>query len=410
MAYDDRNLLEISTVNGNGPTSIALPSANADALSGDFSAQASGQAEDDELKLGPVLQALRRRRRVGLTAMAVTVALGAAFSLYQRVVHPIYAGGFKLLVSDPINADSGSEAGSTLKSLALPETGSTNTGTLIQVLGSPMLLNPVESRLGLAPGSLDESLSISTSTPKGKTSGDGVLEMGLEWPDPKQGQQILEVLSREYLSYSLNQRQEKLTQGLAFLDRQAPELQERVNGIQNKLSSFRQANSFVEPGEQAAAIQKRREELRTRKQELEQRVAQLQAQAAAVRSGRQKREAFQGGGKELAGGAFSKLLEQLTQVEKDLAEAQVNFTDSSPLVVELRAKRDRLRPLLQRRELDDIETSLSENRSQQNEIRRQLQQLDPTDWPLLMAGAVMLTLPAVLFFGCLAVGGVQEMR
>jgi multiple sugar transport system permease protein len=29
---------------------------------------------------------------------------------------------------------------------------------------------------------------------------------------------------------------------------------------------------------------------------------------------------------------------------------------------------------------------------------RQLQQLDPADWPLLMAGAVMLTLPAVLFF------------
>ncbi len=29
---------------------------------------------------------------------------------------------------------------------------------------------------------------------------------------------------------------------------------------------------------------------------------------------------------------------------------------------------------------------------------RQLQQLDPSGWPLLMAGAVMLTLPAVLFF------------
>jgi multiple sugar transport system permease protein len=29
---------------------------------------------------------------------------------------------------------------------------------------------------------------------------------------------------------------------------------------------------------------------------------------------------------------------------------------------------------------------------------RQLQQLDPSDWPLLMAGAVMLTLPAILFF------------
>jgi multiple sugar transport system permease protein len=29
---------------------------------------------------------------------------------------------------------------------------------------------------------------------------------------------------------------------------------------------------------------------------------------------------------------------------------------------------------------------------------RQLQQLDPDDWPILMAGAVMLTVPAVLFF------------
>jgi multiple sugar transport system permease protein len=29
---------------------------------------------------------------------------------------------------------------------------------------------------------------------------------------------------------------------------------------------------------------------------------------------------------------------------------------------------------------------------------RQLQQLDPSDWPLLMAGAVMLVVPAVLFF------------
>jgi multiple sugar transport system permease protein len=29
---------------------------------------------------------------------------------------------------------------------------------------------------------------------------------------------------------------------------------------------------------------------------------------------------------------------------------------------------------------------------------RQLQQLDPADWPLLMAGALVLTVPAILFF------------
>ena len=362
-------------MSGNGSTPIARPSASTDALSGDFSAQSSGQPEDDDLKIGPLLQALlqalRRRRRLGLTAMAVTVVVGAAFSLYQRVVHPIYAGGFNLLVDDPINTSGGSESDSTLKSLALPETGSTNTGTLIQVLGSPMLLNPVESGLGLALGSLGGRLSINAN----KASSD-VLEMGLEWPDPQQGQEILEVLSREYLNYSLNQRQEKLTQGLAFLDRQAPELQQRVNRLQNELSNFRQANNFVAPEEQAAAIQARRQQLANQQQDLQQRVAQLQAQASAVRGGRSKSAASQVGGKELADGTFSKPLEDLKQVEEDLAEAQVNFTDSSPLVVELLAKRDRLRTLLQRRELDDIQSSLSENQSQQNEISRQLQQLD----------------------------------
>jgi len=44
-------------------------------------------------------------------------------------------------------------------------------------------------------------------------------------------------------------------------------------------------------------------------------------------------------------------------------------------VVELRAKRDMLRPLLQRRELDAIESSLSENRSQLEVIRLQQEQL-----------------------------------
>ncbi len=134
---------------------------------------------------------------------------------------------------------------------------------------------------------------------------------------------------------SWRQRQEKLTEVLSFLDQQAPELQQRVNQLQNQLSAFRQLNSFVEPGEQATAIQVRREELRTRSQELEQTRAQLQGQAAVVRSGRLNSPAFQRGGGvgsdgELAGGAFASLRQDLTRVEKELAEAEANFTESAP--------------------------------------------------------------------------------
>ena len=69
------------------------------------------------------------------------------------------------------------------------------------------------------------------------------------------------------------------------------------------------------------------------------------------------------------------ILQDLTQVEKQLAEAQAIYTEEAPQVVELRAKRDQLRPLLQRRELDAIESSLSENRSQLEVIRLQQEQL-----------------------------------
>lgn len=372
-------------MSGNGPSTIVPLPASADLQRPSPRPLVPAQADDDEIDLGRLLQALRRRRRLALLVLLVSLGMGAAITLWQRAYRPTFEGSFKLLVDDPINSKPEREDSSALEALALPQAGSTNTNTLIQVLGSPLLLEPVETRLGLEPGSLEDRLSVSAAQGARRAVGsgnDGVLEVTLQWPDPEKGERILQELSRTYLQYSLRQRQEKLTQGLSFLDQQAPELQQRVNQLQSQLSGFRQRNSFVEPGEQAAAIQLRREALRTRGQELEQGQAQLEGQAMAVRSGRLNSPAFQrgsaGAGSDgaLAGGAFVSLLEDLTKVEKELAEAKANFTESAPQVRELRARRDQLRPLLQRRELDAIEASLKENRSQQAEIQRQLAQLD----------------------------------
>lgn len=68
-------------------------------------------------------------------------------------------------------------------------------------------------------------------------------------------------------------------------------------------------------------------------------------------------------------------LEELYAVESALAVAQANFTDAAPQVRELKAKRDRLRPLLQRRLQAEIQADLSQNLSQQAEIERQLASL-----------------------------------
>jgi capsular exopolysaccharide synthesis family protein len=353
---------------------------------------ASSDVEQGDIQIGELLQALQRRKRLALSVFGATLLAGALHTVWQRVHYPVFQGSFKLLVSDPINSEerSGGE-GDGLENLALQGRGSlNNTATLIQVLSSPMLLGPIEQGLGLPQGVLAPVIT----TPKADGSGrPGVLEVGLQWGDPVQGQTILKKISTEYLSYSLRQRQEKLTQGLAFLDQQAPELQSRVASLQNRLAEFRQSTGFVEPMEQAALINGQLSGLSNQRKQLEQEQARLEGQAAAVRRGQLQvspveassalaqggvgpNSSEQGSGKAGGGGASpSTLSVDLFQVERQLAEAEASFTNDAPQVRELQAKRARLRPLLQRQQLDPILASLSENRLQLAEIRRQQEQL-----------------------------------
>jgi len=354
---------------------------------------APAAVEQEDLRVGELLSALRRRKRLALSVFGATLLAGALHTAWQRVHNPVFQGSFKLLVTDPINSQDRSrdpgDGGGGLESLALQAGGSTtNTSTLIQVLTSPLLLAPIEQSLGLNEGILAPTITAPKAAAGMGMGNPGVLEVALQWDDAAQGKIILEKISKEYLFYSLRQRQEKLTQGLAFLDQQAPELQARVTALQNQLADFRQSTGFVEPMEQAAAIKGQQLGLSTQRKELEQQQARLEGLAAAVRRGKLSSTPFQGGSTALdgtaggqtaasglAGGAFSALLQDLTQVEKQLAEAQATYTEDAPQVMELRAKRDRLRPLLQRRELDAIQSSLSENRSQLAEIRMQEEQL-----------------------------------
>jgi len=363
----------------------------------------SAGEQGQELNLGELLRALERRRRLALAVMAVSLFTGAALTFWARAFYPTFQGSFKLLVSDPINSEGQGTASSDdgIANVALQRSGRTNTSTLIEVLTSPLLLNPLEQKLGVEVGSVANRLTVAPSGGGRQGATEGVLVVSLLWPNPKEGEQILWRMSQEYLSYSLRQRQEKLNQGLEFLDQQAPELQQRVNVLQNTLAAFRQANGFVEPQEEAGAILVQRQGMEAQLKGLQLEQARLEGREASVRSGRLESSATaaplapaspgaqaeapaagrggdpQGaaGMRGAAGGRANTPLEDLFAVETALTEAEANYTDATPQVQELRAKRDRLRPMLQRRQLGEIQADLAQNLSQQQEIWRQLNQL-----------------------------------
>ena len=74
--------------------------------------------------------------------------------------------------------------------------------------------------------------------------------------DKKKGFSLLKDLSKVYLQTALNQRRQKLKDGLDFLNKQAPDLEKKVANLQSELAIFRQNNSLLEPNEEGLEIKK----------------------------------------------------------------------------------------------------------------------------------------------------------
>ena len=75
--------------------------------------------------------------------------------------------------------------------------------------------------------------------------------------DPDTLNSILIDLSQKYLNSALEQRQQRLKDGLDFLNQQAPEIRVKTAKIQDELSEFRRKNNILDPILDAQALQER---------------------------------------------------------------------------------------------------------------------------------------------------------
>lgn len=332
--------------------------------------------EKDGFKLVNLWVVIRRRRLWFAATFGLVLSTVGVLTMTEWVTRPQYRGGFRMLVKDPL-AEERQRASGDLDSLARVN-NLVNVPNLIEVLASPMLLDPLAKQLGLTQGSLQGIVSIKRS---GRES--DVLDVNVLWNNPEQGKNIVDALAKEYLDYSLRQRREKLNQGLEFLDEQAPGLQQRVTNLQQELATFRRVNTMLAPEEQSRALEQSRASLEGELRTLKQNEAQLLSLMNLVRDG-QLVSPFQGTSMPIPGdgGAaaniernFSTLLSELVDIEGELSKAQATYSANSPLVRNLRARRDRLRPLLQRREMEAIAAALQVNRVQQGKVNDQISAL-----------------------------------
>ncbi|WP_353079167.1 Wzz/FepE/Etk N-terminal domain-containing protein, partial [Synechococcus lacustris] len=344
-------------------------------------------AVGDEIDLRELWRALKRRKRVvGATFVAILI-LSGCYTAYQRIFRPVYEGSFQLLITDPISDENRGATGggeivsnSMIESLARNSTKS-DIPTLIEVLRSPMLLSAIASRFDTTTAALSNQITIKTGGSK-QMEADGVLNITLTDREPARASEILKALKTDYLGYSLKQRQQRLNDGLRFLDRQAPALQAKTGELQAQVALFRQKNNQLLPTEEGAAQKLKIAGIEDQLRLLQVEELRLLSMRKSIEAGRLTARSFQdnAGGSSETGGANQgvnvtvanpSLLEQLTKVEEQLAEARAKFRAESPTVRSLTARRDQLLPLLKGKELDAVDAALAMNNTKIAAVQNQ---------------------------------------
>lgn len=303
--------------------------------------------EDDDLTLQGLLTTIRRR---SVLILGITLAVTGATWLWTSFETPLYKGGFQVLVEPP------TQGSSTTESLLLnvPEAvgkplGNSSTfdyDTQIQVLRSPTFLTPIVERLTEKyPELTYKDLLANLNIEQLKET--SILAVNYTAANREEIQDVLETLSKEYLAYSFEQRKTSLNQGIQFVNDQLPELQDRVNTLQQELERFRQEYSLTSPESRGqelsgliAAIEQQQQETT-----VELGAAQSLYSALQEKLGSQPRQVMTAVSVSESK-RYQDLLVQIQEVETKLAAERTRFQDEAPVIQALQEQRQNLLTLL----------------------------------------------------------------
>lgn len=311
---------------------------------------ASVAAGDDEggLNLGQVVSALRRRIPV---ILGVTTLITCAAVLRALTSTPIYQAGFELLTK-PVTAESEvlSSVPQTLASRQ--QEGASGEGldaTTLLLLKSPKMLSPIVTQLqanypDITYDFLASQLKV-TPIPDSE-----LLSVSIQDANPDKVVSILQLVSKAYIDYSLEERLSDVKQGIDFVDTQLPQLQKRVEQLQDELQGFRQQYNLIDPesasrllSEQSNSVAQQLMDSQIKLREAQALYADLTSQMTGMSEGEvtapsaiQENRRYQG------------LLDQILEVESQVAKKASRFRETAPNIQSLEGQKENLLPLLRR--------------------------------------------------------------
>ena len=350
--------------------------------------------EDDEINFNDLFQGILRRRKFVFSSTILIFLISIIFTSFERIFYPVYRGSFSMLTNDPmLDNDSSSpsnrgDANQTslqytqYENIALSKTNY-DTDTLIELLKSPIYLNSVEKKLNLQKSSISKIITI--KPPKSNFSGlnkkqviDGILNIEINSRNKKTGELILKNLADIYLKSSLKRRQQRLNDGVKFLDKQAPEISEKKKKLESKIVIFREKNKLLFPSEEGKNI-------KTQQTLIDKEILNLNLEKDRLTNIRD--QIINGkltgmGFKEKLGEAFlirdsdQETLSELIALEIDLTKAKTKFTSNSSVIKNLNFRLNEVQNDLRKKQIEAIDTALKLNLGELNSAKIQKKDIE----------------------------------
>jgi capsular exopolysaccharide synthesis family protein len=297
----------------------------------------------------PVLSCFKRRfpLMVGIFSLVLVPAV------LKYITDPeIYQGSFRLLVEPVTTRERAIDPSTLARGEDIAGRG-LDYSTQVEILKSPSIFTDIVETIQMENPSftakmLRQGLDIQrVGLGRGRGAETKILEIQYAGTSPAEVQLVLDTVAERYLQYSLEERKTSFSQGVQFIESQLPEVRERVEYLRRELENLKQEHLITDIDREGGSVTQRLNELGTLeadtlRQLLEARTlyGNIQQQLAmapeeAIASATLSEEP-----------RYQLLLNQLNEVEREIATESVRFSEQTPVIQSLRDEQARLSELV----------------------------------------------------------------
>ncbi|MEB3358506.1 MAG: polysaccharide biosynthesis tyrosine autokinase [Synechococcales bacterium] len=316
------------------------------------------EAFDVQINPRQIWRILRRRWIPIASAVGVSVALGSAAALSQQ---PTYEAEGTLQIS----SDQVANLIGVLDQLGLEGEAGGRLGSAAQtealVLRSQTLLEDVVVALDLRneEGELRDPAAIARNLTVRPVGSVDALRIAYTSPDPQVAAAVVNELISQYTDRNVQENRSEAVAAREFIETQLPKVESRLETAESNLRRFKEENQIVSIEEESEAVANALDQLNS---EISTQQAQLSASTGRLefledQVGLSPEAAIRANAVSQTPGVQA-AVEELQQVEVELATALSRFTEASPIVEELREEQRRLTNLLGDR-LDDVDSTVT---------------------------------------------------